>query len=235
VAGFPIDLPGRQPVLGFPRWLVRTLEIVVPRRLLVQAVQPEVLRVSRKACLQRVWPAKPLEPGGDLGVVQVRMVTAAWADELEPVGVAAFHPAVHYGHRLAPQAGRLAMAGLAGHRKSRHPRRHRAARNHGHGAGYPESRRLPNGQNAHNWSRQPDLSYSFVPLPRSEQHRNISYVLYIQKMNIRRFANEQTSSVERGATRRSGRWFKPGHSGSVRRPARLIFTAIASLEVRTSK
>jgi hypothetical protein len=117
VAGFPIDLPGRQPVLGFPRWLVRTLEIVVPRRLLVQAVQPEVLRVSRKACLQRVWPAKPLEPGRDLGVVQVRMVTAAWADELEPVGVAAFHPAVHYGHRLAPQAGRLAMAGLAGHRK----------------------------------------------------------------------------------------------------------------------
>jgi hypothetical protein len=30
------------------------------------------------------------------------MVTAAWANELEPIGVAAFHPAVHYGHRLAP-------------------------------------------------------------------------------------------------------------------------------------
>jgi hypothetical protein len=78
------------------------MEIVMPRRLLVQTVQPEVLRVSRKACLQRVWPAKPLEPGRDLGVVQVRMVTAAWANELEPIGVAAFHPAVHYGHRLAP-------------------------------------------------------------------------------------------------------------------------------------
>ena len=89
----------------------------MPRRLLVQTVQPEVLRVSRKACLQRVWPAKPLEPGRDLGVVQVRMVTAAWADELEPIGVAALHPAVHYGYRLAPQACRLAMAGLAGHRK----------------------------------------------------------------------------------------------------------------------
>jgi hypothetical protein len=89
----------------------------MPRRLLVQTVQPEVLRVSRKACLQRVWPAKPLEPGRDLGVVQVRMVTAAWADELEPIGVAAFHPAVHYGHRLAPQACRLAMAGLVGYRK----------------------------------------------------------------------------------------------------------------------
>ena len=102
-----------------PRRLVRTLEIGPPRRLSVQAVQPEVLRVSRKARLQRVWPAKPLEPGRDLGVVQVRMVAAAWADELEPIGVAAFHPAVHYGHRLAPQACRLAMAGLAGHRKCR--------------------------------------------------------------------------------------------------------------------
>lgn len=85
----------------------------------MQAVQPDVLRICRKARLQRARPAKPLKPGRDLGVIQVGMVAAARADELELIGVAAFHPAVHDGDRLAPQARCPSMAGLASNRKCR--------------------------------------------------------------------------------------------------------------------
>jgi hypothetical protein len=45
------------------------------------------------------------------------MVTTARADELELIGIAAFHPAVHDGDRLTPQARRPSMARLASSRK----------------------------------------------------------------------------------------------------------------------
>ena len=83
----------------------------------MQPVQSEVLRICRQACLQRARPAKPLKPGRDLGVIQVGMVTTARADELELIGIAAFHPAVHDGDRLTPQARRPSMARLASSRK----------------------------------------------------------------------------------------------------------------------
>ena len=44
------------------------------------------------------------------------MIAALAADELERAGVAAFHPAVHYAGRLAPELGGLAVAGLSGKR-----------------------------------------------------------------------------------------------------------------------
>ena len=53
---------------------------------------------------------------GDLGVIQVEMIAALAADELERAGVAAFHPAVHYAGRLASELGGLAVAGLSGKR-----------------------------------------------------------------------------------------------------------------------
>jgi hypothetical protein len=53
-----------------------------------------------------------LEPQRDVGVIQVWVVAAAGADELERAGVAAFHPAIYDADRLAPQARRPAMAEL---------------------------------------------------------------------------------------------------------------------------
>jgi hypothetical protein len=53
----------------------------------------------------------------DLGVVQVRVIAAAGADELVRAGVAAFHPAIDDTDRAAAQEGRPAMPGLAGQRK----------------------------------------------------------------------------------------------------------------------
>ena len=59
--------------------------------------------------LKLARPAKPLKPRGDLGVIQVRMIAAAGADQLVPVGVAALDTAVHDADRLVPQ-DRLAAA-----------------------------------------------------------------------------------------------------------------------------
>ena len=56
----------------------------------------------------------------DVPVVHIRVITALPADELERVGVAAFHPARHDASRLAPQARRAAVARLAGQRNSAH-------------------------------------------------------------------------------------------------------------------
>src|SRR5208282_3106672 len=81
--------------------------------------QPQVLVVIGQARLQRPGPAKPLQPRRDLEVVQVRMVAAAGADELEGAGVAAFHPAVHDAGRPAPQEGRPAVPGPTGQRERR--------------------------------------------------------------------------------------------------------------------
>ena len=72
-----------------------------------------VLDIHRQALLDRVRPAKVLKPWRDLGVVQVGMIAAAGADDLECVGVAAFHPAVHEAGRLTPQPCWAAVAWLA--------------------------------------------------------------------------------------------------------------------------
>ena len=54
------------------------------------ADQLEVFCIRGKARPHRVGPADPLKAGRDLGVVQVRVVTALAADELKRAGVAAF-------------------------------------------------------------------------------------------------------------------------------------------------
>jgi hypothetical protein len=80
--------------------------------------QPKVLLICGKARPHRVWPADPLKPGRDLGVIQVRVI-AALADELKSVGVAAFYPALHDAGRAAPQGRRAAVAGLTSRREGR--------------------------------------------------------------------------------------------------------------------
>src|SRR5262249_20288755 len=82
---------------------------VAPPRLQVQF---DVPLVCGNAGRDRVWPADPLKPRRDLGVIQVWIVTAVAADELKRVGVAAFRLAFHDAGRLAPQNGRPAMPWL---------------------------------------------------------------------------------------------------------------------------
>src|SRR6476646_10701458 len=91
---------------------------LVNGRTVLAAGLSEMLRVRSEARLQRVRPADQLKPGRDLPVVQIRVITALTADELEHVGVAAFHPAFHDADRLAPQARGTAVARLAGSRDS---------------------------------------------------------------------------------------------------------------------
>jgi hypothetical protein len=62
-----------------------------------------MLFIRGEGRLHRIGPADPLQPRWDLGVIQVPMVTAVIADDLEDVGVAAFCPALHDADRLAPQ------------------------------------------------------------------------------------------------------------------------------------
>jgi len=76
-----------------------------------------VLLIRGKARRHRVGPSDPLKAGRDLGVVQVRVVTALAADELKRAGVAAFQLALLDAGRLAPQAGRIAVAQLASNRE----------------------------------------------------------------------------------------------------------------------
>jgi hypothetical protein len=75
--------------------------------------QPEVLLIRGKARPHRVRPADALKPGRDLGVIQVRVIAAFVADEFKRPGVAACYRALHDVGRLAPQARRAAVAGLA--------------------------------------------------------------------------------------------------------------------------
>lgn len=53
-----------------------------------------------------------MKPRRDLGGVQVRIVAAAGADDLEGVGVTAFEPAVHEAAPLTPKTRRQAVARL---------------------------------------------------------------------------------------------------------------------------
>jgi hypothetical protein len=66
-------------------------------------MQFEVSYILREARIQRAGPAKPLKSGWHLAEIQVRIVAAVGADDLEHVGVTAFDPAVHDPDRLAPQ------------------------------------------------------------------------------------------------------------------------------------
>ena len=47
-----------------------------------------MLGICRHARLQRVWPADPLQPRWDPGVIQIGMITAVAADDLVRAGVA---------------------------------------------------------------------------------------------------------------------------------------------------
>ena len=76
-----------------------------------------VLEIDGQALFEGVRATKVLEPGRDLGVVQVGIVAAAGADELERVGVAAFGPAVYEAERLTSQPGHPAVAWLARERE----------------------------------------------------------------------------------------------------------------------
>jgi hypothetical protein len=76
--------------------------------------------------LKPVRSAKPLKPRRDLGVIQVRMIAAAGADQLIRVGVAALDAAVHDADRLVPQDRLAAVAGLTGGRGCHDGLRHNA-------------------------------------------------------------------------------------------------------------
>jgi hypothetical protein len=79
--------------------------------------RPEVLVIRFQGRLERERPAKPLKLRRDLGVIHVRVIAAARADELERAGVAALGAAVYDASRLAPHECRPAMAGLPGQRE----------------------------------------------------------------------------------------------------------------------
>src|SRR6266568_5844343 len=67
------------------------------------AVSPEVPPVRCEALAQRVRPAEPLTPGRDLGGVQIGIVAAVAADDLEHAGIAAFHSALNNADWLVPE------------------------------------------------------------------------------------------------------------------------------------
>jgi hypothetical protein len=76
-----------------------------------------VLLQRRQGGQHRVRPADLLQPGRDLGVIQVWVIAAVTADELNRGGKATFRSALHDARRLAPQAHRTAVAGLASRRE----------------------------------------------------------------------------------------------------------------------
>jgi hypothetical protein len=84
--------------------------------------QPEVPFIGGKGRPYRAGPTQPLKPGRDLGVIQIRVVAAVAADELEQPGVAAFATAgTARGGRVGAAAppscrGRADQARLRGHR-----------------------------------------------------------------------------------------------------------------------
>src|SRR6266704_4802683 len=113
----PNGLPRKPPLARIDRQRARAVGLGNGRPALAAGLS-EMVRIRSEACLQRVRPADQLKPGRDLPVVQIRVITALTADELEHVGVAAFHPAFHDVDRLAPQARGTAVARLAGRRDS---------------------------------------------------------------------------------------------------------------------
>ncbi len=93
--------------------IVADLDVLMPFR----PGKPEVLVIRSQGVLKRARPAKPLKPRRDLGVIQVRVIAAARADELEHVCVAAPGTAIRDADRLASQDRRAAVAGLPGGRE----------------------------------------------------------------------------------------------------------------------
>ena len=81
--------------------------------------QPEMLLIHGQGHRQHVWPAEPLQQGRDVNEIQVRMIAAAGADQLERIGVAAFVPAVDDTDRAPPNERRPAVPRLAGQREPR--------------------------------------------------------------------------------------------------------------------
>jgi hypothetical protein len=77
----------------------------------------EVLLVGGKALSYRIGPADLLQASRDVGVIQVRIVAALAADDLEHAGMAALYPAVHEACGLAPQKGGAAMSELSSGRE----------------------------------------------------------------------------------------------------------------------
>jgi len=74
--------------------------------------KPEVPVIRSQSLLQRARPAKPLKPRRDLGVIQVRLIATARADELKQSRVTAFETAILDAGLMAPQDRRSVMAGL---------------------------------------------------------------------------------------------------------------------------
>jgi len=74
-----------------------------------------MLGICRHARLQRVRPADPLQPRWDLGIIQIRMITAVAADDLVRAGAAGL-ALIRHPDQLPPQRC-LAMAGLASKRQ----------------------------------------------------------------------------------------------------------------------
>jgi hypothetical protein len=81
--------------------------------------QPEMLLMHGQGHRQHVWPAEPLQLGGDVNEIQVRMIAAIGADQFERIGVAAFVPAVDDTDRAPPNERRPAVPRLAGQREPR--------------------------------------------------------------------------------------------------------------------
>jgi hypothetical protein len=76
-----------------------------------------VLLQRRQGGQHQVRPAGLLQPGRDLGVIQVWVIAAVTADELKRGGKAAFRSALHDARRLGPQGHLTAVAGLTSRRE----------------------------------------------------------------------------------------------------------------------
>ena len=77
----------------------------------------EVRLVGGQALDDRIGSADMLQASSDVGVIQVRVVAAVTADDLEHAGIPAFYPAVHEVCGLASQHGGAAMTELASWRE----------------------------------------------------------------------------------------------------------------------
>jgi hypothetical protein len=81
-----------------------------------------VLFIRGKARRDRVRPAYLLQARRDLGVIQIRIVTALTADEFERACVSAFRPAIHDQDLLSAQNRRVTVTELTSLRGRNHTR-----------------------------------------------------------------------------------------------------------------
>jgi hypothetical protein len=128
--------------------------------------QPQMLGICRKARLPRVRPADLLEPGWEIGILQVGMVAAVTTDQLERAGAAA-HALMRDPDPTAA-AGLLSCRGPAGPAEevSQHRPRQCGATGHQHDALRAVQGRRSDEQEAQYRSRRPGLQhYSFNITP----------------------------------------------------------------------